>query len=105
MTKTLSSVFALTLIAYLLSSPLLAADAPPIPGADQTDKYIPSLKGKRVGLVANPTSIIDGKPSVDVLLAQGVKVVKIFGPEHGFRNNASAGTVVADEIDAETGIP
>ena len=76
-----------------------------ITGADQTDKYVPQLKGKRVGMVVNQTSIIGDKPSVDVLLASGVKVVKIFGPEHGFRGNASNGTAVADEVDAKTGVP
>jgi uncharacterized protein YbbC (DUF1343 family) len=76
-----------------------------VTGADQTEKYVPQLKGKRVGMLVNQTSIIGGKPSVDVLLASGVRVVKIFGPEHGFRGNASNGTEVADEIDAKTGVP
>ena len=78
---------------------------PLITGADQMEKYLPRLKGKRIGLVANQTSTIHGKPSVDVLLAKGIKVVKIFGPEHGFRGNASNGAKVADEIDPQTGIP
>lgn len=74
-------------------------------GADQTEKYVPYLKGKRVGMLVNQTSTIDGKLSVDALLGMGIKVVKIFGPEHGFRGNASNGTVVGDEIDEKTGIP
>ena len=78
---------------------------PLITGADQTDKYVPQLKGKRVGMVVNQTSIIGDKPSLDVLLAAGVRVVKVFGPEHGFRGNASNGTVVSDEIDPKTGVP
>ncbi|HEX8521944.1 MAG TPA: DUF1343 domain-containing protein [Tepidisphaeraceae bacterium] len=81
------------------------ATTAPITAADQTDQYVPLLKGKRVALVANPTSIIGGKPSADVLPGLGVKIVKIFGPEHGFRGNASNGTSVTDEIDAKTGIP
>src|SRR5829696_7404250 len=56
-------------------------------------------------MVVNQTSIIGDKPSVDVLVASGVRVVKVFGPEHGFRGNASNGTAVADEIDAKTGVP
>ncbi len=76
-----------------------------ITGADQIDKYLPYLKGKRVALFVNQSSTIGGKPSVDKLLAAGVKIVKIFGPEHGFRGNASAGAHVADEIDPQTGIP
>ena len=42
---------------------------------------------------------------VDSLQKLGVQIVKVFGPEHGFRGNASAGAKVADEIDAATGIP
>ena len=76
-----------------------------ITGADQTEKYFPYLKGKRVAMMVNPSSTIGGKPSIDVLLAAGIKVVRVFGPEHGFRGNASNGTHVADEIDAKTGVP
>ncbi|MCW3089430.1 MAG: hypothetical protein JWP81_499 [Ferruginibacter sp.] len=74
-------------------------------GADQTEKYLPYLKGKRVALLANQTSIIGKKHLVDSLKTLGVNIVKVFGPEHGFRGNASAGTVVPDETDVSTGIP
>lgn len=73
-------------------------------GAEQTEKYLPLLKGKRVGMVVNPTSIIGKQTSVDSLLKRGVKIVKIFGPEHGFRGDASAGVHVDDAVDAKTGI-
>lgn len=73
-------------------------------GAEQTEKYVPYLKGKRVGMVVNPTSIIGKETTVDSLLKLGVNIVKIFGPEHGFRGNASNGTHVEDEIDTKTGI-
>lgn len=73
-------------------------------GAEQTEKYVPYLKGKRIAVVANPTSIIGDRHLVDSLLDVGVQIVKVFGPEHGFRGNASNGTVVADEIDPATGI-
>ncbi|WP_316815881.1 DUF1343 domain-containing protein [Pedobacter nyackensis] len=73
-------------------------------GAEQTDLYVPYLKGKRVGMVVNPTSIIGKETTVDSLLKLGVNIVKIFGPEHGFRGNASNGTHVNDEIDTKTGI-
>lgn len=76
-----------------------------ITGADQPEKYLPYLEGKRVGILANQTSIVGDKHLVDFLLSKGVKVVKVFGPEHGFRGNASAGVVVKDEKDPATGIP
>ncbi len=74
-------------------------------GADQTEKYIPYLQGKRVAILGNPTSVIGTTHLVDTLRSLGVNIVKIFGPEHGFRGNASAGVHVADEIDSATGIP
>lgn len=74
-------------------------------GADQTAVYLPYLKGKRIGMVVNQTSIIGLKPSVDSLVSLGVNIVRIFGPEHGFRGNASNGAKVDDSVDAKTGIP
>lgn len=74
-------------------------------GADQTEKYLPYLKGKRVAMLANQTTIIGKKHLVDSLQSLGVTIVKVFGPEHGFRGNASAGVAVADETDPSTGIP
>lgn len=74
-------------------------------GAEQTEKYLSYLKGKRVAIMANPTSIIGKAHLVDSLKSLGVNMVKVFGPEHGFRGNASAGTHVSDEVDSATGIP
>jgi uncharacterized protein YbbC (DUF1343 family) len=74
-------------------------------GADQTNKYLSYLKGKRVAILANQTSIIGDRHMVDSLQSLGVNIVKVFGPEHGFRGNASAGVHVADEKDKATGIP
>lgn len=76
-----------------------------ITGADQTGAYLPLLRGKRVGVLANQTTIIGTRPLVDSLLSLGVKVKMIFGPEHGFRSNASNGASVGDEVDSATGIP
>lgn len=100
-------VLILTLLSFSFTtercSPLPTAS--PIPGADQTEKYLPLLANKRVGILANPTSIIGNKHLVDSLINRGIKFVKAFGPEHGFRGKASAGTHVTDETDAATGIP
>ena len=74
-------------------------------GADQTERYYPILLGKRVAVVANPTSQIAGTSLVDSLLHSGIRVVKVFGPEHGFRGNASAGVTVGDTHDPLTGLP
>ncbi|MGZ3830580.1 MAG: exo-beta-N-acetylmuramidase NamZ domain-containing protein, partial [Mucilaginibacter sp.] len=72
-----------------------------IPGADQTNLYIDYLKGKNIGMVINQTSVIGTHltPSVDTLLKLGVTIKKIFGPEHGFRGNASDGATINDSVD------
>lgn len=74
-------------------------------GAEQTEKYIPYLKGKRVAILGNPSTVIKDKHLVDSLRSLGVNITKIFGPEHGFRGDASNGTEVSDELDSKTGIP
>lgn len=91
--------------AQITSNQLTSNNRGIITGADQTKKYLPYLKGKRIGIVANQSSIIGRKSSVDSLLSLGINIVKVFGPEHGFRGNASNGAVVGDEKDAKTGIP
>jgi len=73
-------------------------------GADQSEKYINYLKNKRVAILANPTTIIGKKHLVDSLVSRGINIVKVFGPEHGFRGNASNGAEVGDEKDPATGI-
>lgn len=64
------------------------------------------LQGKRVGLVTNPSGIDNNlKSTVDILNeAPGVKLVALYGPEHGVRGNAHAGDAVGDEVDSKTGI-
>ena len=62
-------------------------------GAEQTEKLIPLLKGKRVALVVNQTSVVGPNRThlLDTLLALKMDVRKVFAPEHGFRGNADAG--------------
>jgi len=74
-------------------------------GAEQTEKYFPTLLGKRIAVIANPATQIAGQSLVDSLLHAGFQIAKVFGPEHGFRGNASNGTLVADSYDSATGIP
>lgn len=64
------------------------------------------LQGKRVGLVTNPSGVDRNlKSTVDILNeAPGVKLVALYGPEHGVRGNAHAGDAVGDAVDAKTGV-
>lgn len=78
-----------------------------ITGADQTSLYMGYLKGKNVGMVINQTSVI-GKNltlTVDSFQKTGITIKKIFGPEHGFRGNASNGAEVNNSTDPSSGIP
>lgn len=82
-----------------------AAAKIPRTGAEQTGTYLSYLKGKKVGILVNQTSVIGKTPLVDSLAALGVDIKLIFGPEHGFRGNASNGAKVGDSVDPKTGIP
>ncbi len=90
--------------------------------ADQVSSWIGQLKGKRVAVVGNQTSIVNSLNKeqrrtwdqaekikyvhlVDTLVSLGVDVKKVFAPEHGFRGNADAGTAIADGTDKRTGLP
>lgn len=79
-----------------------------LPAADRPEAYLPLLEGKRVGLVVNQTSILSSKDNIhlaDFLMMEGINVVKVFVPEHGFRGDADAGETVNSEIDKITGLP
>jgi uncharacterized protein YbbC (DUF1343 family) len=73
-------------------------------GAARFSDYLPKLKDKRVGIVTNITGLVGKTSIVDTLLKLKVNVKKIFGPEHGFRNNADAGEHVKSNKDKKTGL-
>lgn len=88
-----------------------------VTAANQTELYLPLLKGKRVAIAANQTSVIFKEQNynkhekvsythlVDSLIAQHIHIVKVFSPEHGFRGKADAGEHVSDDVDKKTGLP
>ena len=85
----------------------MAAAAVVKPGIEVLrDSGFKQLQGKRVGLVTNPSGVDNNlKSTVDILNeAPGVKLVALFGPEHGVRGNAHAGDAVGDAVDPATGI-
>ncbi len=78
--------------------------------ANRTEEYLPLLKGKKVGMVGNQSSLIKNGQGgythvVDSLLALDVNLVKVFAPEHGFRGKADAGEHVENDKDPKTGLP
>ncbi len=68
-------------------------------GAEDFDSYLPLLKGKRVALVVNHTSLIGDRHLLYFLLDNNINVVKVFAPEHGFRGILDAGESVSDGED------
>ncbi len=95
-------------------------------GADNYSEYIPLLTNKKVGVVTNQSGIVhfthkfnasknpnvclmaiktDTVSVVDFMINQGIKIEKIFAPEHGFRGTADAGEHIIDGKDAKTGLP
>ena len=76
-----------------------------ISGAEQTDSYLPYIKGKKIAVFANQTSRVGDKHLIDTLSALGIQIQKIFSPEHGFRGSAEAGEKVMNGKDPQTGTP
>ncbi len=96
----LSSFFA---ILFLANS--IAQTNKVITGAERINVYLPLLKGKSVAVFANQTSMVGNTHLVDTLAKLGIKLIKIFGPEHGFRGVADAGELVENGIDKKSGLP
>lgn len=64
------------------------------------------LRGQRVGLLSHPGAVLpDLTAAVDALLAAGVQVSALFGPEHGFEAAVADGVPVADAVHPRTGLP
>lgn len=97
-------------------------------GAENFESYLPLLENKKIGIVTNPTGIINYHSIemiyvqdprinnqakiankevsiVDFLLHKNIRIQKIFAPEHGFRGTADAGEVIKDGKDTQTGLP
>lgn len=73
-------------------------------GADQTELWLPLIKGKYISCVVNQTSVIGKTHLVDSILSTGVNVVNIFAPEHGFRGTEDAGATILNSKDTKTGL-
>lgn len=73
-------------------------------GAEQTELYFPLIKGKKIGIMTNQTGTIGKTHIVDSLKNAGFNLIRVFGPEHGFRGQAEAGEKITSNIDKKTGI-
>ena len=96
------SILFLCLICCVFS--VYPANRSVIVGAERTGEYYRALTGKRVAVFSNHTGMVGDRHLVDMLVADGIEVVTIFSPEHGFRGDADAGEHVAGSVDPQTGI-
>ena len=81
-----------------------------IVGAERFEEYVSLVKNKKVGILANQTSVVRNENGdlihlLDTLLSLDVDVIKIFSPEHGFRGNVEAGGYVNNSVDSKTNLP
>lgn len=80
-----------------------------IVAANRTELYLPLLQAKKVGIVANQTSVIFKNTGythlIDSLLQRNISIQKVFSPEHGFRGTADAAEKVNNSVDVTTQLP
>lgn len=88
----------------LVSCNKAKADIDIVPGAERVSVYLKFIEGKKVGLVANHTSLVGSTHLLDTLLSLNQDVVRVFSPEHGFRGTADAGEHVKDGVDPVSGL-
>ena len=104
------------LLVYAICAVVTASAQEVLVGMTDTTAYFPWLKGKRVAVLANQTSVAElpdapgadatGRVHLaDLLHDREFDVVAIFSPEHGFRGSADAGEHVKSSVDERTGIP
>ena len=97
-------IWLLALSFFFVATGMIAAE-PVIMGADRMDKIKKVVKYKRVGLIANQTSVLQNDTHLlDALLEENIRVVKVFAPEHGFRGTEEAGASVFNGRDSKTGV-
>ena len=88
-----------------------------IVGAESINEYKPLILSKKIGIVANHTSVIfkstnrllaneniDYTHLVDSLLKLNIEIKKIFTPEHGYKGEKPNGANISDDIDKKTGL-
>lgn len=88
-----------------LPAPTLAKADSAAPAAYAPQLYLSALTGKRIAVVVNQTSEVNGTLLPDALLARSVNVRKIMVPEHGFRGREEAGAHIDNTKDSATGLP
>ncbi|MFA6597120.1 MAG: DUF1343 domain-containing protein [Ignavibacteriaceae bacterium] len=102
-----SNIVLFTLL-FLFSSKLLLTQPQVKLGIDVLkERNFDVLKGKRVGLITNPTGVDQNlKSTIDILFeSKECKLTALYGPEHGVRGDFSAGTEIDFYTDSKTNLP
>lgn len=105
--KTLCRQLALGVFILFALLETMAFAQRPTMGAERMEILLPLLRGRRVALMVNQTSLVGESQThlLDTLLSRGITVSKVFVPEHGFRGDVDAGKYVRDGKDRKTGVP
>jgi len=88
-------LFFISIILWACSSPAGQQNRPIMPGAEQLTEYLPLLRGKKVGLTVNHSSLVGSTHLTDTLMNHGIYIAKVFTPEHGFKGTVSDGVEIA----------
>ncbi len=94
----------LILTVLILSVCNLLAYSQVKPAAYQTEKYFKILHGKKIGIVANASSLIGKVNIVDTLIHSGIDIKVVFTPEHGYKLQEDAGQMSTDYTDPDSGL-
>ncbi len=104
----MKKLYPVLLISLVLASACYGIKKNPVPGANQFNQYKHLIEGKSIAIAANQTSMVGKVHLVDYLLSNGIKIekiLKVFAPEHGFREMADAGETIEEGKDLITGLP
>ena len=100
--------FVASVLVLAMAAEKVSASGRVMPGIEVLKEMgFEGLVGRRVGLVTNPSGVDRELTStIDILYnAPGVKLVALYGPEHGVRGDVYAGDKVNDAVDEATGLP
>ena len=102
-------IYALSISVFSFGSDHKRNKSNVIVGANQILEYQNIIKNKRIGIIANHTSVIfkdNGEYThlIDSLISLNYNIKKIFAPEHGFRGTKPNGENINDEIDENSGL-
>ena len=97
----MKNIFKITLLFFLITNVNFNISAQEIiPGAYRINDLKKEVQGKKIGVVANHSSVIINNGEfvhlVDSLISLGIDIRKIFSPEHGFKGDIADGELIKD---------